>query len=241
MEPIRAAPRLCAIHQPNFFPWLGYFDKIRRADVLVFLDAVDYPRPGSDGMGSIVNRVKIEVQGREYAVGAPLQRAPLGTPINAILIDDSQPWRDKFLRTLAMNYARAANFKPAMALIEPLIHHAEPRLAAFNIHAITTIARHLGLGARLVRQSELAVQGAATALLIEITKAAGCRAYLAGGGAGGYQEDTLFADAGIDLVYQNFKPEPYGPIDRFVPGLSVIDYLMHDGRRLNVETDKGAL
>ena len=42
---------LVAIHQPNFFPWLGYFDKIRRADIFIFLDAVAYPRAGSSGMG----------------------------------------------------------------------------------------------------------------------------------------------------------------------------------------------
>ena len=30
--------RLCAIHEPNFFPWLGYFEKMSRSDVFVFLD-----------------------------------------------------------------------------------------------------------------------------------------------------------------------------------------------------------
>ena len=225
-------PRLCAIHQPNFFPWLGYFDKIRRADVFVLLDGVDYPRAGSEGMGSIVNRVKIAVQGKAHDVGAPLQRASLGTPINAIRIDDRQPWRDKFLRTLTMNYARAANYARSMALLEPLIRHPEPGLAAFNIHAITAIARHLGLATPLLRQSDLRVPGAATELLINLTRAAGCDGYLAGGGAGGYQQDEMFAKAGLSLVYQGYKPVPYGPPERFLPGLSIIDYLMHDGRKL---------
>lgn len=222
--------RLCAIHQPNFFPWLGYFDKIRLADVFVLLDGVAYPRAGSDGMGSIVNRVKIAAQGREQQIGAPLKRASLGTLIDSIEIDDAQPWREKLVRTLTVNYARATNFRSAMALIEPLIRHPERNLAAFNINAVTVIARHLGLETPLLRQSRLTTTGSATELLISITRATDCTAYLAGGGAAGYQDDEMFERAGLSLVYQSFKPAPYGPTHRFIPGLSVIDYLMHDGR-----------
>jgi hypothetical protein len=83
-----------------------------------------------------------------------------------------------------------------------------------------------------MRQSETPHEGAATALLIGLVKAAGGDAYLAGGGAAGYQEDELFAERGVRLVAQNFSPTPYGDPSRWLPGLSVIDYLMHDGRPL---------
>ncbi len=226
------SPRICAIHQPNFFPWLGYFDKVRRADTFVFLDAVSYPRAGSGGMGSWVNRVKIAVQGEARWAGCPVRRASLGAPIREIEIDDGQPWREKLIRTLEANYARAANFAPAMALLTPLIAHAETNLAAFNMHAIEAIAAALGVSARFVRQSDLDVAGEATERLIAIARAVGADTYLAGGGAGGYQDDALFDRAGVTLVYQKFAPAPYGPPRRYIPGLSVIDYLMLDGRPL---------
>ena len=223
---------LVAIHQPNFFPWLGYFDKIRQADTFIFLDGVSYPRSGSKGMGSRVNRVRLNIQGEARWVTCPLKRLALGESILAAEIDDGQPWRRNFVRTLSANYHKAPRFDEAMALLRPIIDLPEANLAAFNIAAIAAIAAHLGVSARFVRQSESPHQDAATALLISLVKAAGGDAYLAGGGAAGYQQDELFAERGVGLVAQNFIPTPYGDPARWLPGLSVIDYLMHDGRPL---------
>jgi len=224
---------LVAIHQPNFFPWMGYFDKIRRADVFVMLDAVDYPRSGSGGMGSWTNRVRLSIQGEARWITCPVKRASLGAPINAIAIDDDQPWRAKLLRTLDANYRKAARYGEAMALLESLIGSPDNNLAAFNIAAIRAIADRLGAKTRFVLQSSLPGEGKATDLLISLVKDAGGQAYLAGGGAGGYQQDDAFAAAGLGLVYQGFVPRPYGDESRFIAGLSIIDYLMHDGRPLD--------
>src|SRR5512135_2324692 len=35
---------LVAIHQPNFLPWLGYFDRMVNADLFVLLDHVQFER-----------------------------------------------------------------------------------------------------------------------------------------------------------------------------------------------------
>jgi hypothetical protein len=223
---------LVAIHQPNFFPWLGYFDKIRRADVFVLLDAVDYPRSGSGGMGSWCNRTRIAIQGEARWITCPLRRTRLGSPILAAEIDDSQLWRAKLLRTLETNYRKTRGYSQTMVLLEPLINAQETNLAAFNIAAITAIAACLGLSSRYVRQSALPYSGSATALLISLVGAVGGSAYLAGGGADGYQNDALFAKCGVELVKQDFVPRTYGDQTRFLPGLSVIDYLMQDGRPL---------
>jgi len=224
---------LVAIHQPNFFPWLGYFDKIRRADIFVFLDAVDYPRSGSGSMGSWTNRVKLAIQGQARWVTCPLRRMPLGSSILVAEINDNQPWRVKFLKTLDANYRKAPCYDEVLIELEPLIKSPQTNLASFNIAAIKTIAARLGISTPMVRQSELPHHGQATELLISLVKAAGGDAYLAGGGAGGYQQDDLFTAHGVRLEYQGFEPEVYGPAKRFIPGLSVIDYLMYDGRPLD--------
>lgn len=231
---------LVAIHQPNFFPWLGYFDKIRRADIFIFLDGVDYPRAGSGGMGSWVNRVRLDIQGEARWVTAPLRRMPLGSKIGEATFDDSQPWRAKLLKTLETSYRKSPGFLGVKALIEGLVLNPESNLAAFNIVVIEAISQHLGLRTRFVRQSHLLHEGRSTELLVSLVKAVGGEAYLAGGGATGYQDDAVFARNGLGLQYQRYSPEPYGKVENFIPGLSVLDFLMRSAPMLDAQVAGGA-
>ena len=83
-----------------------------------------------------------------------------------------------------------------------------------------------------MRQSSLPCTGSVTELLISIVKARYGTTYLAGGGAAGCQDDALFAAKDVERVYHCFSPAPYGDADRWLPGLSIIDHLMHGGRHL---------
>jgi hypothetical protein len=218
--------RICAIHQPNFFPWLGYFDKIRRADVFVFLDDVALSKSGSRCW---TNRVRVNIQGAPAWFGCPLRREHGEQKICSVQMDPSGRWRRKLVRTLEMNYRRARHFDAVMANVEPLIVQPTDNLAEFNINAVRALTNVLGLKCEFVRQSSLPGHESGTELLIRLTRAVGATAYLCGGGAQGYQRDELFVDHGLNLIYQDFEPKPYGDVDKFIPGLSVIDWLMHVG------------
>jgi hypothetical protein len=222
----RHPSRLVAIHQPNFFPWLGYFDKIAQSDFFVFLDEVNFPKH------SWVNRVRLNIQHEARWTTCPVRRATWRGSIAGVEIDDDKPWRDKLLKTLDANYRRAARFTETMALIEPLIRSNVTRLADFNISAVTAIARELRIATTLLRQTELPHAGASNDLLASLVKAAGGDTYLIGGGADDYHDVTKFEAAGLRVLRQDFVHSPYGPTGHFIPGVSVIDYLMHDGRPL---------
>jgi hypothetical protein len=226
----RGVETVVAIHQPNFLPWLGWFDKLARADVFVLLDHVQFPRTSR---GTYVNRVKLLVGGKDAWVTAPIVRAGGSDKrIDEVRVDDAQPWRQKVLRTVEHNYARAPAYDEALPLVRELLEQPTDRLADLNEHGARRVARALGLdAAKLVRSSTLGASSHATDLLIELTKAVGGTAYLAGGLAGStYQEDEKFGQAGVVLRYQRFEHPRYDQgREEFVPGLSIVDALLHVG------------
>jgi WbqC-like protein family len=220
-----------AIHQPNFFPWLGYFNKIVRADAFVVLDHVQFQKTG----GTWTNRARLLVAGQARWITAPVVRTYHGVRrTDEMTFHEAIAWRGKMLKTLAANYRRAKYYDECMTLIGPLILLKEARAAEYNIHAIKAIIAALGIdGTRLLRSSQMIVSGQGSELLAAITIAAGGTTYLCGGGATDYQDDALFARRGVALVYQDFRHPKYPQVDRdstnFVAGLSIIDALMNCG------------
>jgi hypothetical protein len=218
-----------AIHQPNFFPWLGYFDKIRCADVFIFLDDAQYQKTG----GTWSNRVKILINGEGRWLTAPVDRHFQGTRnVNEMIFVSKEDWRGKMLISLVSTYKRAPHFIEAYPVIESLIQNSENNVAEYNIHAIKVLASKLGYSMNsMVRSSELSTESSATERLIMLTKRLGGKNYLCGGGAGDYQEDGAFDKAGISLVYQNFSHPTYPQFrsKAFVAGLSILDAIMNLG------------
>jgi hypothetical protein len=209
---------LVACHQPNFLPWLGFFDKLAQSDRFVLLDGVQFPRTSR---GTYTNRVQMLVGDKPAWVTVPVVRGDGLQTIGEVRIDDTQPWRRKTLRTIEQSYARMPRFAETMPLVRELLELDTDRIAELNEHAIRALAPEHAH--KLVRQSELGdVPGAATDLLIGLVKAAGGDAYLSGDGADGYQEEPKYAAAGLGFRLQGFvAPDTGGP-----PGLSIVDARM---------------
>jgi hypothetical protein len=220
------AELVVGIHQPNFLPWLGFFDKLASSDVFVLLDTVQFSR------GSRTNRVQLLTGGKPTWLTVPVRRPYHGEPrIADARIDDSRAWRRKALRTLHVSYGRLPGFAETMELVEPIVGNATEHLAQLNEAAIRSIASALSLDhARLVRASDLEVPGAGSDLLAGLVAAVGGTVYLSGAGAGGYLEERPFTDRGIELRIQRFSPPDYPqPSPEPVRGLSIVDAMMSLG------------
>ncbi|MBM2816091.1 MAG: wbmP [Ignavibacteria bacterium] len=217
-----------AIHQPNFFPWLGFFDKIARCDTFVYLDHV---RMNTNQIWT--KRVKLLISGKPDWLTVPLKRAPDDEfpKIIDITIDNSKDFSIKHIRTIEQNYGKTRFFNEIFPFCLDFYNNDNPKIAERNFAFIEVICNSLNINTLRFRSSAMELSATSTELLIEIAKRTGCDLYLCGGGASGYQEDEKFSEAGIKLVYQNFVHPEYEQYNtkEFHPGLSVLDALFNIG------------
>ena len=61
---------IVAIHQPNFLPWMGFFDKAINASTFILLDDVQF----SDGRGNWTNRHLLLSNNKSKWVTMPISR-----------------------------------------------------------------------------------------------------------------------------------------------------------------------
>jgi len=218
-----------AIHQANFFPWLGYFDKLARADRFIFLDHAQFPKTA----GTWSNRVQLLVGHKPRWCTMAIRRDYHGVRrCNEMQTSAQVPWRKDLIQTLRANYGRSRHFAEVFPILEPLIQNQTDDLTQYNIHAIESLAKHLGIDpGKCVRSSTLAIASQATDMLIDLVRAVGGTAYLCGDGSQGYLEPETIARAGVDLIYQAFQHPVYPQAgnSNFTPGLSCLDAVFNCG------------
>lgn len=212
------------IHQPNYLPWLGYFGKIAEADVLVFLDDVQFSK------NSYTNRVKVMGPSGPCWLSQPV-RYNFGDPIDRVAIADAA-WPRRHMDKLCNYYRSVRAAKAVLPRLSDLLAGApQAGLAAVNRHLIEGLAGELGLTCRFVASSELAAPGASDDRLIRLVAAVDpTGTYLSGRGGAKYQDPTKFAAAGLGFRYMDFHHPVYDQGgNEFTPGLSVIDAVVRLG------------
>jgi hypothetical protein len=219
--------RIVACHQPNFFPWLGYFHKIRWADTFVLLDDALVQKTG----GSYTNRTALAPGKAQSWFTASIDRTFSGTlRIDRVQFSPLAPFRERMMSALRTSYARTPFFADLWPKLAPLIENPEPLLATYNAQAIRSIAALLGLEAKMVLSSSLGIETTSTERLVDLVTAVSGNTYLYGGGAKDYQDDSMFLARGINLQEQGFKAPTYERgTQPALPGLSVLDALFFVG------------
>jgi hypothetical protein len=217
---------IVAAHQPNFAPWLGFFDKAMAADVLVLLDTVQFIKRGYQ------NRTRIKGStGPQWLTVPVISKGRYDQATLDVEIDETARWQSVHLRTLQSVLAKAPHRDTLFEMVEPIYAREDVhRLVDLNLAVLRAVACGLGLGTRLVLASELDLTGSSTELMVSLTKSVGGDVYLSGPTGRRYLEPTQFADAGLELRYHEFAPAEYPQLHgAFVAGLSCFDYIANCG------------
>ncbi|KQL48735.1 hypothetical protein AN963_02745 [Brevibacillus choshinensis] len=218
----------CAIMQPTYLPWAGYFNLISQVDFFVFLDDVQFEKQ------SWQSRNRILLNETYHFLSVPVRHVSLTQKIGEVECEDKHKWREKHVRMLKYTYAKHA-FHDEMyeATFDLIQDRSITRLADLNIQLIKRFSHLLGLKALFVLSSTLPIEGKRSNRLFHICQELGCDEYVSPVGSADYlQKDGVFDQSSpVRLTFQNYQLSPYAQkgASEFVSHLSVVDVLANLG------------
>lgn len=215
------------IHQPNFIPWLGYFNKIAKADKFIFLDTVQYNRRG------LTNNNKIKTPNGELMLTVPVVKgAYADQKVNEVFLFEQEKSSLKLCRTIEMNYSKALFYQRYYPEFKEIMMKNHGLLMNLNIELIKWVMAILKINTELFYASAFEVidDEDPTKRLIRLTKLAGGSEYLSGKGGFNYQDQDLFIAEKIKLTLPQFEHPIYKQQwKEFIPNLSIVDVIFNCG------------
>lgn len=217
--------RRVVVLQSNYLPWKGYFDLIRRADLFVFYDDVQFTK------NDWRNRNKIKTP-----AGADWISIPCGTNLKR-LIQEVQPsnadWQSGHWRRITEGYGDTPYFNLYKPFFEDFyLGRTWTNLSELNQYLIRHIAQDmLGIQTTFEQSSKYSPDGVRQDRLLDLLRKTGATEYLSGPAARAYISEETFQEANIKLTWMNYGPypeyrQPYPP---FVHEVSIIDLLFCEG------------
>lgn len=220
---------IIGIHQPNFMPYSGFFNKMLNCDVFVLLDDVQFVKGGWQ------NRNKVKTKQGVQWLTVPVKHR-FGQSINRVCIDGNN-WRDRHKKMLYHSYHHCPYWYYGDDCIGDIVDVAYSKrwmyLSTFNTYLIREVAKLLGIKTDIYVASELGLPFIEnnTERLLRICEGFGRDVYYLSGPSGvKYLDVAMFNKAGVEVGFQDYEPPVYAQLHGdFVAGLSIVDMLANCG------------
>lgn len=219
---------IVSIHQPNYLPWLGFFDKIKQSDTFVIFDNVQFPR-GKNHFGHR-NLVKTNVKSKWLTI--PLVGKSEMKNFNEIEINYNG-WNEEHLRLLKVFYSKTPYFDEYYSDLERILLTPYANLHELNTKLILHFLNILEIKTTILLCSKVCSDNITGGdRVMQLLKTLKATKYISGTGSGSmrYINEQEFRDNNIELIWQHYKHPTYRQMFKpFLPYMSIIDLIFNEG------------
>lgn len=213
--------------QPTYLPALNYFNLIKKSDIFVFLDNVQFSK------STWQHRNRIVANGQELYLCVPTTcENGLNTKINEVKTMPITKWKRKHFATIDQNYKKAPYYKEVIEYLKPYYENDEIYIAKWNIDFISKTCEKIDIKTKLYISSNYEFEGKKEERLANMCKHFGCKEYLSQPAAKDYipEDGGKLKENGIKLIYQIYQYPIYNTYDNnYLAYMSIIDTLFNVG------------
>ena len=222
---------IVSIHQPNYMPWLGFFDKVKRSDIFVVFDDVQFPR----GKSHFGHRNKIKTNTGTKWLTVPIKNKSDMVSFNDTIINYDTDWQKDHCSLIVNNYQKAPYFNDYYQDIENIIRSEYKSLTQLSTDLIRYFMKELNIDTKIIYSSSISGLGLkGSDKIFSILENTRAKSYITGSGPGSkrYIDGEEFKKRNINLIWQDYECKEYNQLfGDFIPYLSVVDLLFNHGEK----------
>ena len=213
-------------HQPNFMPYLGFFDKMQKSDAFVLITNLQFER--HEGWQQ---RNKIPGPNKDIWLTIPVFGSQ-NQNLKDVKIDNHNNWCKKQKRTFQLNYSKCKEVD-LLPRIEEIYNSKPERLVDINIQFIKLIKEALDIPTKLIVDED--VSGNKHELLVNICKKYNATTYLSGNGAKNYMTSNYFSELEKNSISHYFIENELAAKHPY----STLHYILTEGRNAVIQKING--
>lgn len=221
----------CAIHQPQYYPWLGYFDKIAKVKSYLIMDDVQFVPRSLECRNNF-----IDAKGLPRILTVSVEKKDVREKkIRDVKVFDCAKWQKQHLGFLETAFRYSKYRGEVMDAIHPIFEKDYVFLQDVLMDTIFAIMRMLDINVPVSLQSELEYPKTDPALdgharrgqdVLNLCLGMGASRYITGtGGSLQFLNPQSFKNAHIELLIQNYTCPRYAQAhtEAFIPNISALD------------------